>query len=431
MAISYVTEQHGGSSTSNLTVAVGDLLIAFARNDGSGVLPTVPSGWTQQLTGGQSGSYNGCILATKVATSTSEASGTWTSADSLDIVAYRGASGIGSTPNTTSETTSTQTVPTTTLTMDVTDGTSWVVIWQGRRNNNGSDPGISGYTNRVSNDLATDDGDAWSVVYDSAGGKTSYTGTTYDWGGSASGSSDSFVVEVLEAASASSTHIVVSGDISVDPQIALTSVSVATDQVTVSGTTATIDPLAVIDVVMRTGGTATYATNYATLSGYSWTTIFNTVPTGDYDVVATVTEEDAASTAATSATFSVLSSGSSGGGGSGAAGAGVDNPAQPVPKPTLPLTPQTQYDAALLRRLTEVLLTHHNALNSAYELLSRIASSSSAVPTSGTWAVGDFVWNTAPTELGLSGSKYIVIGWLCTTAGTPGTWSENRVLTGN
>lgn len=39
----------------------------------------------------------------------------------------------------------------------------------------------------------------------------------------------------------------------------------------------------------------------------------------------------------------------------------------------------------------------------------------SAAPTSGTYAVGDRVWNTAPAA---SGS----MGWVCTTAGSPGTW---------
>lgn len=37
------------------------------------------------------------------------------------------------------------------------------------------------------------------------------------------------------------------------------------------------------------------------------------------------------------------------------------------------------------------------------------------VPASGTWAVGDLVWNSAPTAGGF-------IGWVCTAAGTPGTW---------
>lgn len=39
----------------------------------------------------------------------------------------------------------------------------------------------------------------------------------------------------------------------------------------------------------------------------------------------------------------------------------------------------------------------------------------SAAPASGTWTVGDFVWNTNPAT-----NK--ILGWLCTVAGTPGTW---------
>jgi parallel beta-helix repeat protein len=39
----------------------------------------------------------------------------------------------------------------------------------------------------------------------------------------------------------------------------------------------------------------------------------------------------------------------------------------------------------------------------------------SAAPVAGTWALGDRVWNTAPSAGG-------VLMWVCTTAGTPGTW---------
>lgn len=38
-----------------------------------------------------------------------------------------------------------------------------------------------------------------------------------------------------------------------------------------------------------------------------------------------------------------------------------------------------------------------------------------AAPTTGTWLRGDIVWNTAPAAGGTP-------GWVCTTAGTPGTW---------
>lgn len=73
-----------------------------------------------------------------------------------------------------------------------------------------------------------------------------------------------------------------------------------------------------------------------------------------------------------------------------------------------------------------------------YELFREIAfavnglrNEGTAAPTTGTWKQGDFVWNTAPSEAGSGGSKYVVVGWVCTVGGTPGTWLQQRALTGN
>jgi hypothetical protein len=54
-----------------------------------------------------------------------------------------------------------------------------------------------------------------------------------------------------------------------------------------------------------------------------------------------------------------------------------------------------------------------------------------AAPTTGDHAIGDFVLNSAPSELGVVTAKYIIHGWRCTASGTPGTWLECRFLTGN
>jgi hypothetical protein len=51
----------------------------------------------------------------------------------------------------------------------------------------------------------------------------------------------------------------------------------------------------------------------------------------------------------------------------------------------------------------------------------RIQTSGSAAPTSGAHAQGEIVWNTAPT----AGGK---VGWVCTAAGTPGTWKAFGVI---
>lgn len=55
----------------------------------------------------------------------------------------------------------------------------------------------------------------------------------------------------------------------------------------------------------------------------------------------------------------------------------------------------------------------------------------SAAPTTGTWALGDLVYNTSPSEQGTAGGKYVIRGWICVAAGTPGTWVQDRGLTGN
>lgn len=63
----------------------------------------------------------------------------------------------------------------------------------------------------------------------------------------------------------------------------------------------------------------------------------------------------------------------------------------------------------------------------------RIAASAAmtAAPTAGDWALGDFVRNSGPEELGVASSMYVILGWSCVAAGSPGTWVECRCLTGN
>lgn len=60
-----------------------------------------------------------------------------------------------------------------------------------------------------------------------------------------------------------------------------------------------------------------------------------------------------------------------------------------------------------------------------------VHNASTAAPTTGTWAIGDTVKNSAPAEAGSAGSKYVITHWICTASGTPGTWLECRSLTGN
>jgi hypothetical protein len=63
--------------------------------------------------------------------------------------------------------------------------------------------------------------------------------------------------------------------------------------------------------------------------------------------------------------------------------------------------------------------------------ISALHQAITAAPTTGTWMQGDYVTNSAPAEVGSASSKYVILGWVCTVAGTPGTWLETRSLTGN
>ena len=60
-----------------------------------------------------------------------------------------------------------------------------------------------------------------------------------------------------------------------------------------------------------------------------------------------------------------------------------------------------------------------------------VENTATAAPTTGTWAQGDVVRNSNPVEAGVPTAKYVVLGWICTVGGTPGTWLPMRTLTGN
>ena len=51
-----------------------------------------------------------------------------------------------------------------------------------------------------------------------------------------------------------------------------------------------------------------------------------------------------------------------------------------------------------------------------------------AAPTTGAHAQGDVVRNSNPTNVSAT-PDYVIYGWLCTGAGTPGTWVELRIPT--
>jgi len=95
----------------------------------------------------------------------------------------------------------------------------------------------------------------------------------------------------------------------------------------------------------------------------------------------------------------------------------------------LPINPKLPTeDVSLLRLLSEIA----NQVNGISE--GRMAvnhSALTAAPTTGSYAQGDRIENSTPTEAGSAPNKYVVTGFLCVASGTPGTWVGTRVLTGN
>lgn len=90
--------------------------------------------------------------------------------------------------------------------------------------------------------------------------------------------------------------------------------------------------------------------------------------------------------------------------------------------------PRIKADPDLMRELS----AHAALINLMTDgRLAGTNNATTAAPTTGPHARGDFVKNSEPAEAGSPGSAYVVLGWVCVASGEPGTWLEARVLTGN
>ena len=84
------------------------------------------------------------------------------------------------------------------------------------------------------------------------------------------------------------------------------------------------------------------------------------------------------------------------------------------------------------RKLTDLFRDIARQVNDLTEgRIASVTNAATSMPTTGDYAQGDFVRNSTPAEAGTAGSKYIVMGWLCTVSGSPGTFVACRALTGN
>lgn len=100
--------------------------------------------------------------------------------------------------------------------------------------------------------------------------------------------------------------------------------------------------------------------------------------------------------------------------------------------PQLPMNADSPYAQALNQVLTRLFRAYSQKVNQLAD--GRIGGADlvmTAAPTTGQYQLGDFVRNSAPSELGAVSSKYVVLGWVNVAAGSPGTFLPCRVLTGN
>ena len=158
------------SSVTLGTHATGDYLIAIAGNSDGDTI-TIPSGWIE-IVGYTAGRNYDAVVAYKVAASSGETSGTWTNATRLVIAAYDGVSGIG---GSTSYPNDSNTLYWNTITMSVTDGTSWVI---GAGVLTGGTTGYNTAPNGMIHKKAATSSTSHAVLHDTSSGVSSWSQKT-------------------------------------------------------------------------------------------------------------------------------------------------------------------------------------------------------------------------------------------------------------
>lgn len=192
--LTYVASAKGVNTVTLPSHQAGDVLIAWAIRDGSSTPPSLPAGWTRISPSNLCCNSLGFTLAWKVASTSNETVGTFSNASSLIVSQYRPGNGysvsIGAYATGGSSSAVNASYPA--LTLQTTDGSSWVLGFFGHRSPNigslASAP--TGMTTRATDQDAIDS----IAVHDSAGGVSSWAATNVVHTGTAS----TFRTAVLE-----------------------------------------------------------------------------------------------------------------------------------------------------------------------------------------------------------------------------------------
>jgi len=185
MAISYINQVSAGANTATMpTHQIGDLLIVVAYRNAT-TAPTLGSGFTNLSN--QSGNSNSYRIGYKFATATNDAFGTWTNANTVHGIIYRGVGSIGTVGGATKAASTTAKIPT--LSLANASGSSWVVAFAGSRQTTSQGTPLAGATTLRSTQTGTT---AYSIVADTNGGVASFAATTSANGSSVVSSGASF-----------------------------------------------------------------------------------------------------------------------------------------------------------------------------------------------------------------------------------------------
>ena|ERR1700760_797727 len=101
-------------------------------------------------------------------------------------------------------------------------------------------------------------------------------------------------------------------------------------------------------------------------------------------------------------------------------------------RPQLPAaSAKDAFGQTLVFKLKQILTQLVDQLNNLTEgQLAAVQNAQAAAPTTGTYQRGDFVRNNVPSVQGTAGAQYVVLGWLCVSAGSPGVFVACRAPTG-
>lgn len=194
MAISVIgTVSAAATSLTPTTHAVGDLIVIYAFRSAI-TAPTLPAGFINVIT--NTGNSNSFRVGYKFATSTTDASGTWTNASGLICTVYRGVTAIGASNGTTKAAATTATIAA--LTLINANSASWVVAFAQHAATSTQGTPLAGATTSRATQTA---GTFNAGLFDTNAGVNSFSATTSSNTTSVVSSGGAFELIAADAAS--------------------------------------------------------------------------------------------------------------------------------------------------------------------------------------------------------------------------------------